>query len=276
MEQRFGVREPNISPWRRAVCGDLTSAFDFTANRGGRTPPLPDTADFRARVAQSLAGTENAIPAEQRPTVQMAGQRPHRPLGYDLDVIGQVTPAGRLRIEMVNRGRLGATFTVHDNMDQLPPWHYTIGARERFSSEQWHDTGALHDVYDLSLRGPNGLYRRYAGSLASDPRVEALLAPLADTGDVALALVNRASRAAVFVIRTDERYPVAGPRERRVTVPPGKTARKRLSLRASDNWYDLDIGVEGVPAFRRRFAGKVETGRPGHTDPGISAMRVEA
>jgi len=29
MEQRFRVMEPNISPWRRSVCGDLTSAFDF-------------------------------------------------------------------------------------------------------------------------------------------------------------------------------------------------------------------------------------------------------
>jgi phospholipase C len=29
LEKRFGVAEPNISPWRRAVCGDLTSAFDF-------------------------------------------------------------------------------------------------------------------------------------------------------------------------------------------------------------------------------------------------------
>ena len=32
IEQRFGVAEPNISPWRRAVCGDLTSLFDFSAS----------------------------------------------------------------------------------------------------------------------------------------------------------------------------------------------------------------------------------------------------
>jgi phospholipase C len=30
MEKRFGVLEPNISPCRRSVGGDLTSAFDFT------------------------------------------------------------------------------------------------------------------------------------------------------------------------------------------------------------------------------------------------------
>ncbi|HJR72280.1 MAG TPA: phospholipase C, phosphocholine-specific, partial [Luteimonas sp.] len=31
LEQRFGVEEPNIGAWRRAVCGDLTSALDFSS-----------------------------------------------------------------------------------------------------------------------------------------------------------------------------------------------------------------------------------------------------
>ncbi|MGQ3183685.1 MAG: alkaline phosphatase family protein, partial [Brevundimonas aurantiaca] len=38
IETRFGVQEPNISPFRRAVCGDLTSAFNF-ANPNGETLP---------------------------------------------------------------------------------------------------------------------------------------------------------------------------------------------------------------------------------------------
>ncbi len=31
LERRFGVREPNISAWRRRIIGDLTSAFRFAA-----------------------------------------------------------------------------------------------------------------------------------------------------------------------------------------------------------------------------------------------------
>ena len=31
LEKRFGVTIPAISPWHRAVCGDLTSAFDFVS-----------------------------------------------------------------------------------------------------------------------------------------------------------------------------------------------------------------------------------------------------
>jgi len=40
LEKRFGVREENISDWRRTVCGDLTSAFDFARpTRTGRPCP---------------------------------------------------------------------------------------------------------------------------------------------------------------------------------------------------------------------------------------------
>jgi phospholipase C len=42
IEQRFGVREPNITAWRRTVCGDLTSAFDFSRTDYGM-PTLPAT-----------------------------------------------------------------------------------------------------------------------------------------------------------------------------------------------------------------------------------------
>ncbi len=44
LEARFGVAEPNISPWRRAVCGDLTTAFDFnTPNDTPFPKALPAT-----------------------------------------------------------------------------------------------------------------------------------------------------------------------------------------------------------------------------------------
>ncbi|MGH8079115.1 MAG: phosphocholine-specific phospholipase C, partial [Lysobacter sp.] len=42
LEKRFGVFEPNISPWRRAVCGDLTTAFNFFDPNHEPIPSLPD------------------------------------------------------------------------------------------------------------------------------------------------------------------------------------------------------------------------------------------
>jgi phospholipase C len=44
IEARFGVDEPNLTPWRRAVCGDLTSAFDFESS-SDRVPPVPLVVD---------------------------------------------------------------------------------------------------------------------------------------------------------------------------------------------------------------------------------------
>ncbi|MBN9921115.1 hypothetical protein JND48_14910, partial [Listeria monocytogenes] len=56
LEARFGVAEPNIGPWRRAVCGDLISAFDFAhPNRDWASLTLPGTADFEQRIARSQA-----------------------------------------------------------------------------------------------------------------------------------------------------------------------------------------------------------------------------
>ncbi|MFX7419931.1 phospholipase C, phosphocholine-specific, partial [Acinetobacter baumannii] len=54
LERRFGVVEENISPWRRAVCGDLTSLFDFQG--AGDTQVAPDLTN----VPQSDARKEDA------------------------------------------------------------------------------------------------------------------------------------------------------------------------------------------------------------------------
>jgi phospholipase C len=50
IEARFGVREPNISAWRRQTCGDLTGAFRF-----GRAAPYP-SANARLGLATTEAG----------------------------------------------------------------------------------------------------------------------------------------------------------------------------------------------------------------------------
>jgi phospholipase C len=276
VEKRFGVREPNISAWRRSVCGDLTSVFDFSDPDRIAAGTLPATDDFGARVAQSLAGPVNTIPATQAPTTQMPGQRPHRPLPYALDILGYVTPERRLRIEMINRGSVGATFTVHDNTDAQEPWHYTIGAGDRFASEQWHDAGPL-TAYDLTLRGPNGLWQRFAGSLAPvAPRAGVLLAQRASEGSVELVLRNGGTEPMTFTVTLDAAYPAQGARTRTVPVAPDKQVSDLWRLGASDHWYDLAVTLAEDKAFLRRFAGKVETGRAGRTDPGIGIMRVTA
>ncbi|MCW3528689.1 phospholipase C, phosphocholine-specific, partial [Burkholderia cenocepacia] len=60
LEARFGVMEPQISPYRRAVCGDLTSAFNFATPNAD---PLPALAGRTTRAeATSLTAAQQAMP----------------------------------------------------------------------------------------------------------------------------------------------------------------------------------------------------------------------
>jgi phospholipase C len=90
IEKRLGVFEANISPWRRAVAGDLTSMFNF-ANPNDKNLSLPNTEGFLPPVDE-LAGANvnDFIPSLGSVTLgvpqQEQGVRPARALPYELNV----------------------------------------------------------------------------------------------------------------------------------------------------------------------------------------------
>jgi phospholipase C len=67
LERFTGVREPNISAWRRSTFGDLTSAFRFS---GAKTAPPPLPADTAARLIEA----ELEVATLPRPSLPGAGQ----------------------------------------------------------------------------------------------------------------------------------------------------------------------------------------------------------
>ncbi|NEB69458.1 DUF756 domain-containing protein, partial [Streptomyces fulvissimus] len=58
-----------------------------------------------------------------------------------------------------------------------------------------------------------------------------------------------------------------GGAEQKVTVRAGATVSRTVDLRAGRRWYDVSVTVDGEPGFLRRFAGHVETGAAGVSDP---------
>jgi phospholipase C len=77
LETRFGAEVPNLSAWRRAMVGDLTSAFNFKAPDTS-VPNLPSTLSALPQTieqcAANLAGTiPNTIPNPQTTPTQEAG-----------------------------------------------------------------------------------------------------------------------------------------------------------------------------------------------------------
>ena len=269
LEKRFGVMEPNISDWRRAVCGDLTSAFDFKSPNAGKTS-LPPTADFLQRVKQSLASPTLKIPARQAPSGQEGPQRDARPLPYRLSADARVE-GGKLLIDLVNRGETGAVFQVFDNTDAAGPWRFTIGAGERHAAGHWNAPAGLK-AYDLTVHGPNGFHRRFAGRIGqAGPE---LVAAEDAQGRLALTLTHTGPGESAVDLVMDDHYRLAAdqPRRRRLTAAEDQPARLVLPLDASDHWYDLT--ATGADGFLRRIAGHAETGRPSRTDPAIGAMRL--
>jgi phospholipase C len=276
LEARFGVSEPNISPWRRAVCGDLTTAFDFrTPNAASFAAGLPKTAEIAAQAAALPGRTKPPTPTAVTAPEQARGVRPSRALPYDLEAAAVVTAAS-LTLTFINRGRAGVVFHVYDRrrLDQAPR-RYTVEAGRRIEGA-WPA-----GPYDLFVLGPNGFHRCFRGDggdepieigATDEPRILALTARNRGAGGHGIIIGRRADRPVLgrphmvmTVNRTDEH----------VVIPAGGASpRADRLLRAAGGWYDITVTDPARPAWLRRFAGRVETGRDSISDPATGGPAV--
>ena len=257
LEARFGVAEPHISPWRRAVCGDLTSAFDFKTPNAA-TARLPDASALPARAVAAKALPFPKPPAEpERLPRQEAGQRPARALPYAVEVAGELQPDG-LALTFANTGRAGAAFNLYQAGGGEPRF-YSVGAGKTLRDVAPIDGGA----YDISIYGPNGFLRAFHGEAAS-ARAEATARFDAGKGQLVVTLRNTGVRPLAMEV-TPAAYVDAPPRQH--FIDPGGSAADVWDLRASHNWYDIVVTCVQAPSFRRRFAGHGEDGKPSVSDP---------
>jgi len=262
LEARFGVMEPQISPWRRAVTGDLTSCFDFrTPNRAATR--LPDASGLppRAEKAKAMPFPKAPGAAEAHPR-QEPGQRPARPLPYAFDVSGHPTADG-FQLTIANVGAAGAAFDLRSPRGGEPRF-YSVEA-----GKQVTDAFPLGgDAYDLTLFGPNGFLRGFKGQFANGPsgatRPGAVARFDAKTGRLILTLENHGSTPISLEVASAA-YLSAPPRLHHLAA--NATVTDAWDLKPAHNWYDLVVTCAEAPSFRRRFAGHGEDGRPSVSDP---------
>jgi phospholipase C len=257
LEARFGVPEPHISPWRRAVCGDLTSIFDFRTPNAAR-PSLPDAS---AQVARAAAG--KALPFPKAPPTpephprQEPGQRPARALPYDFQVAGHLAADG-FALAIENTGQAGAAFNLYPAGPGEPRF-YALRPGDRVEDVAPVAGGA----YDFALHGPNGFLRTFKGQAgATRPVAAGRFDP--KTGRLVLTLENHGP-APVTLEVASAAYLDAPPRLHRLA--PQATVTDAWDLKASHNWYDLIVTCAEAPSFQRRLAGHGEDGRPSVSDP---------
>jgi phospholipase C len=79
LERRFGVREPQISAWRRKTCGDLVNTLALK-HRDMSLPRLPATAPLAAASSKACSSYPPGVPnlVTQRMPAQEPGTRPRR------------------------------------------------------------------------------------------------------------------------------------------------------------------------------------------------------
>ncbi|MEN2747352.1 phospholipase C, phosphocholine-specific [Sphingomonas sp. T9W2] len=253
LEARFGIHEPNISAWRRAICGDLTSTFDFAA-ADVATPTLPDPAPDARRAAAIEGQVDPGAPPAAAPW-QEGGIRRSRPLPYRAEVIERGDATG-LHLHFAADGA-GAVFHVYDRqaLDQ-PPRRFSVAAGDRIDG---HWPYAADGGYDLWVLGPNGFHRHFVGR-RDDPAM-AIAWSLSDAG-----LTLRVGTA-------------PGLRVRRLTPGGGASeevllgGRHRWSLDGALGWYDVTLSSSAVPGWRRRLAGRHDrAGRASSSDPFASGI----
>jgi phospholipase C len=276
LERRFGVAEPNISPWRRAVCGDLTSMFDFARPEVQRPAALFATSHrsyleradalCRNRKAVPLPLTQS-LPAQER-AASGDSTRPARTLPYQLAAEGALV-GDAFTISFGNSGKAGAVFTVYSLRHNSGPWYYTLPAGDAFT-ETWPLHGFQDRQYDLRAYGPNGFVRVFRGS--ADSQAEASVQYQPARKELALQLANRSARDCTFIVK-DGAY---GARARNVLVRPGASAVLPWPVGASHGWYDIEISADQDGAFFRRLCGHLEDGLPSRSDPSFGAARAQA
>jgi phospholipase C len=268
IETRFGVIEPNITPWRRAVVGDLTSAFNFESPNDA-TVLLPSTAAYVPPDNNRHPDYVPTVPTDQALPEQETGTRPARSLPYRFYVHGEVDASDEnLRLSFRNVGEAGVFLQVRSGDGQTGPWAYTIGAGDE-ASDTFGASGATS--YDYAVFGPNGYLRSFAGGLGEDS-ANLSVHERHDEDSEGIELVIRNEGSSAVEVSIADAY-------------SGKTSTRHLhprdslaffaELHDSFGWYDLTITVDSDPSFQWQLAGHVETGRPSVTDPAMGGVTLK-
>ncbi len=226
------MQEPNIGPFRRAVCGDLTSAFNFRRRRTARRCPRWPAA-ARAAAADALRAAQQAlavpVPSDINLPEQATGTRPSRALPYELHASARAHVNGQVEILFANSGTQAAVFHVYDRIDlNSIPRRYMVEAGKNLS-DSWSTSAAApaSTTCGCSARTVSIAISRAIRPCWAARWACRRCAPASDiaNGDVYVDLMNTGKAACTFRV-APLAYRTDGPWE--ATVAPGGTQTTAL------------------------------------------------
>ncbi len=293
------IEETNISRWRRAVCGDLTSAFRPYNGEKLNKPEFLKKEDFVKSIhrAQFKNVPSNYKPLSRQETeqinknphsskymaVQEKGIRSACALPYELyvdEIYSNIRDSIQLNFHSANKtfgdSSAGSPFQVYApgtyKNDKFRVWDYTVNPGSEVG-DKWLISDFEKGIYHLKVYGPNGFYREFKGD-SNDPLAgvgcryeQGKTATKKFTGNLVFQLMNDGTQPLTIEI-TDNAYKTTR-RTHHLGAARSKTASVTavFDLSKSHSWYDFTVRVKGNNVFERRFAGRVETGMAGKTDP---------
>ncbi|SEM21312.1 phospholipase C [Chryseobacterium taichungense] len=245
----------NISDWRRAICGDLTSAFnspqikipkmDFLDQKeyaktinSAKNKPIPDLKWYE----------ENEL-NNQLLEIQEPGIKPSHALPYNFHVNFEDE-----KIKMLNLKERAVPLIIYD--------------RTKFETDDFYFSYALYseqelshpinsEIYDYEVFGPNGFYRHFKGS--NTPELEISLNNIPAKNKVEI-IVKKDKKSITGKITLENLY------EKKKTEISLTPIQEKIivDLNKTKGWYDLKIESDNNIWH---FAGRLENGKSSISDP---------
>ncbi|MEU6058141.1 phosphocholine-specific phospholipase C [Streptomyces sp. NPDC047097] len=282
LERWTGVACPNIGAWRRAVCGDLTSVFDFANPVYGPLPALPAAVPSGQPVMDGGACDATSAPSAPSGTgtrpAQESGNKDACALPYQvnayLDRYEGTDPKGtqKVWIALENKGA-EATSAAHlaayaNAYRGGGPWQYTLGPNGA-TSDFFNIGGSTYGNgrYDLTVIGPNRFLRRFTGDTSTATgryaRAKSYFADQEGATALWFQLFNDHPTQGVTFTITSNNYRAGS---WTYQVGSGKSTSDYFrQLAYASGWYDFTLTVSNDPAWSQRFIGHIENGRISRT-----------
>ena len=214
---------------------------------------------------------------------QEPGVRPSCPLPYELYVNASLNAdqsSFTIRMEAAKNQfaeqSVGCPFTVYARIggNDMTVRNYAVAAGG-YLEDSWAISDFAKGIYHLQVYGPNGYFREFIGTTA-DPLLEIHVGysqtnavnPALD-GNVQVQAINSDASRGFTIEITDLSYKTG---VQKWSIGPGGNGTFVINTQPGSRWYDLGLKVEQIENFQRRFAGRVETGQWGITDPAMGGV----
>jgi phospholipase C len=299
------IKDSNMSEWRRTVCGDLTSIFRASTNDqqagleflkkdafmesvyNAKFKKLPN--GFKALGSEEISQFQKDPYTSELMPKQEKGIKPSNGLSYQLyadGILNLEKDAFEVRFESSSKtfgkSALGSAFNVYApgkylqagsgslEFKKVRTWAFAVKSSTKVEAI-WPLKNFENGIYHLRIYGPNGFFREFKGS-ADDPLL--LIGCEYETasgnklsGNIEL-ILNNQSKIPIRIEITDNAYkntPV-----KKVLHPAINNSGNMsvpINLGKQFGWYDFTVRIAGNELFEKRFAGRVDTGEQGYSDP---------